>query len=720
MVVLAVRLFPKQNAGAPSAGRAAAGRSPWVRPKTAGIFAICLAAALPVPRSAGGQTVPLTNIDQVRALNPDQAARHLPVRLTGEVISDANGGDAIVLWSQGTSIYIRGPKEVVSPFARGDWVQVDGQSDPGAFAPLVQARQVLKLGTEPIPEPIHVTFEQLLEVRMDAQWVAIRGVVRSCEPIAGQNWKARMVLESGGKRLQVQIDNRLPSRAYMDAEVVLRGICFFRHNNEMQALGPFLAVPRGVSVLVTNRPVYQDAYQIPPTAISNLLRFSLQGSFLHRVRVRGTVIHAQLAQGLWIRQGGRGLHIQSDQADPLHVGQAVEVVGFPSYGLYTPILEDAVFRAGKMGAAPAPIGVSDLPGIWQHDADLVELEARLQEIRPMADGWALLLEWNGAPVRASLRWPKNVPHPDEWLAGSRVRVAGICSVDPDANSPVAGLWRPQSFQLLMRSPQDLLVLEAPPWWTSERIMFVLAAVTLAALATAGGIAWLARRRSRRQELERVQAEKEFAAVLTERNRIAREIHDTLAQGLGAVSLELELAKNDLRSNPPAAVKHVELAQQSARESLADARHSIWNMRSQVLENGDLVGALEGVLRQQSARTEVRVRLSVKGHPRRLSPVMENDLLRVGQEAIANAVKHAKAAHIEVELEFSAGQIGLTVRDDGRGFAAADPATEGGFGLTCMRQRAEALHGKLEVRSAAGKGVVVELRVPNAAEPISDR
>jgi signal transduction histidine kinase len=539
--------------------------------------------------------------------------------------------------------------------------------------------------------------------------------------MAGQSWKARMVLESGGQRLQVEIDNRLPSKAYMDAEVRLRGICFFRHNNDRQALGPSLLVPRRVAVLVTRAPPSNDPYGMPTLSLSNLLRFSPQGSLLHRVHVHGTVTYSQRSRCFWIREGDRGLYIQSDQADQLQIGQEVDVVGFPSYGVYTPILEDAAFRAGGLKPAPDPVKIVDLPGVWQHDADLVELDATLREIRSTPEGWSLLLDWNGSSLRAPLRWPKNLHYPEAWLPGSRVRVAGICSAVVDSPGPVTGLWRPQSFQLLMRDPDDLTILQAPPWWTPKRVIYGSSLMTAGALAAVGGIFLASRRRSKQQELERRHAETEFAAVLTERNRIAREIHDTLAQGLGAVSLQLEIAKNKLGANQDEALKHVELAQQSARESLTDARHSIWNMRSQVLETGDLASALDGILKQQSARADVQVDLQVKGNRRRLSPNMENDLLRVGQEAIINAVKHAQAAKIEVELEFAKDRVCLAVRDNGRGFdPSAAPPSNGCFGLTSMRQRAKALQGDLQFQSEPGKGTVIKLCVPDLeSNPSSD-
>jgi signal transduction histidine kinase len=212
------------------------------------------------------------------------------------------------------------------------------------------------------------------------------------------------------------------------------------------------------------------------------------------------------------------------------------------------------------------------------------------------------------------------------------------------------------------------------------------------------------------------AEAEFAAILSERNRMAREIHDTLAQGLVATSVQLRLAKKKCAGQDGGAGQYIDAAQQLVRDSLEEARNSIWNMRAHVLENSDLAGALEGILKQLSDGSGVQTAFEVTGKARRLAPVMENNLLRVGQEAITNATKHAQAARIAVSLDFAEKQFRLTVRDDGQGFnAAAPPPGDGGFGLVGIRERAAQLKGELDIRSAPGQGTEVRLSVPLSSE-----
>lgn len=241
---------------------------------------------------------------------------------------------------------------------------------------------------------------------------------------------------------------------------------------------------------------------------------------------------------------------------------------------------------------------------------------------------------------------------------------------------------------------------------------MFAAITVVSLLTVAVVMSLARQRLREQETRRAMAEAEFSAIITERNRMAREIHDTLAQGLVATSVQLELAKGEVDPAAESLSRHLNIAHQLVRSSLAEARNSIWNMRSQVLETGDLGGALEGILRQLSDGTDVATKMQITGRARRLPPVTENNLLRIGQEANTNATKHSGARRIDVALDFGEKHVRLSVKDDGHGFNATQPPPgAGGFGLVGMRERAVLLRGDLTIRSAPGKGTEISLNVP---------
>ena len=185
-----------------------------------------------------------------------------------------------------------------------------------------------------------------------------------------------------------------------------------------------------------------------------------------------------------------------------------------------------------------------------------------------------------------------------------------------------------------------------------------------------------------QEQNRALAEAQFSAVLAERNRMAREIHDTLAQGFAAIFVQLEVVKDTLSQDPEAARKHVERAGELARQSLEQARRTIWNIRSRALEVADLPGALAEIGKLLTVDTSAQFSLKVTGLVQRLSDLVENNLLRIGQEAITNAMKHSDARAVSARLEFRDDSVCLEIRDDGAGVGAPlqDAERPGGFGL----------------------------------------
>ncbi|HEU5458373.1 MAG TPA: two-component regulator propeller domain-containing protein [Terracidiphilus sp.] len=209
------------------------------------------------------------------------------------------------------------------------------------------------------------------------------------------------------------------------------------------------------------------------------------------------------------------------------------------------------------------------------------------------------------------------------------------------------------------------------------------------------------------------AEREFSAVLGERNRIAREIHDTLAQGYVGISVQLEVLAELLRHNKlDAATKQLDATRQNVREGLADARQSIWALRSQDSGEKTLPVDLRR-LTEQAGGHGLEASFSLFGAYRPLPPATEREILRIAQEAIHNVKRHAGATHLWVQLEYGPAEAALDVRDDGHGFAAGTDASSppGHFGLTGMRERAAALGGTLEIASEAGAGTTVRLRLP---------
>jgi signal transduction histidine kinase/ligand-binding sensor domain-containing protein len=210
----------------------------------------------------------------------------------------------------------------------------------------------------------------------------------------------------------------------------------------------------------------------------------------------------------------------------------------------------------------------------------------------------------------------------------------------------------------------------------------------------------------------LRVEREFRAVMAERNRIAREIHDTLAQGYVGISVQLEVMGELLRHNRgEAAAKHLKLTQGYVREGLDDARKSIWALRSQDAGEQTLPVRLRRLVEKANGRS-LAASLEVHGAYRALSPDAEKELLRIGQEAIHNVEKHAMASRMSVRLEYDERLLALTVTDDGKGFQVerGKSAAEGHYGLTGMRERASLIHARIEIASKPGEGTTVRIEI----------
>jgi len=205
--------------------------------------------------------------------------------------------------------------------------------------------------------------------------------------------------------------------------------------------------------------------------------------------------------------------------------------------------------------------------------------------------------------------------------------------------------------------------------------------------------------------------RQYAAVLEERMRMSREIHDTLLQGVVGVALQLGNVSND-RGMPRASRATLEEMRDQVEAYIREARQSIFDLRSPLLEEHDLVGALHEVGRRAVANTPVGFRVVLKGQPKRYAPRLENELLRIAQEAITNAVRHARANQIVVAIGFEASQVSIEVSDDGRGLArTADVESTSHIGLASMKERAESLGGRVTIRRSAEGGTAIEATLP---------
>ena len=448
--------------------------------------------------------------------------------------------------------------------------------------------------------------------------------------------------------------------------------------------------------------------------ISDLLRFSPQQRD-SRVRVLGVVSYQDPNKLFCLQAGNRGLRVITQENMALSVGDQVDVLGWPTVGESAPVLTSSAVKVIRHGLPPQPVSF-DFRVDWQHyDGALVTVDADLLEVSSENGEKVFRLRHDNTVFTASLRKPLSAaPQNLLPLPGSRARLTGVCLVQN------GGLWRaPQSFQILLRSTKDVKVLSAPSLWNLHSAGLVLAVTGGMLLAV---VIWtLAVRKRLKAQVQALREKLQRGAVLEERNRIARELHDTLEQDLAGITLHLDLAADCFSRAPEQARHALDTARRITRRSMMEAHRSVWDLRSHLLEQGTLGSALAHAVEPLSSRSTAKVEVQIKGKMTRLDPTVEMNVLRIGQEAITNAIKHAGAVRIQVVLTYGAGSLALSVTDDGCGFDEGMAALSGGshFGLLDMKERAHLVGSKCTIRSQPGRGTSVEVEIPIKPPKLAD-
>jgi signal transduction histidine kinase len=506
----------------------------------------------------------------------------------------------------------------------------------------------------------------------------------------------RVASEGGEFNVRVPIPREPDLSSWVDSEVLIEGVCGSLYNANRQLTGILFYVPR-----LTFIKVEAPATEVP---LSELLRFSPAEGTRHRVRVRGIVGYQQRGNALFLQSQGKGLRVLTQQGTPLEIGDLVDVLGFSAMGESAPMLEDAVFHRLGHEKAPEPIALN-LDAPWEEfDGAVVTTDAKLLNRQAQPDGLRLLLQHGDtffdatAPPGVVAERLRSVP------LNSEVRVTGICLVRS------GGLWQtPQSFRMLLRLPGDVVVLRTPSWWNSRHTLWLLGMTAGILLAVTVWVVVLGRRLQ--QQMDIIRQKLRSSAVLEERNRIARELHDTLEQELAGITMQLDLAVDCFQQAPGVAQHALETARDMSRHSMVEARRSVWDLRCQLLQDGDLVSALKQIVEPLVPGEQTKVDFKVQGSPLRLPGPIEMNLLRIGQEAVANAVKHGHARNVSIELRYATETVCLSISDDGEGFAGGQSSPAGHFGLLDMRERAQSMGCHLNVESEPARGTRIAVEVP---------
>jgi signal transduction histidine kinase len=295
--------------------------------------------------------------------------------------------------------------------------------------------------------------------------------------------------------------------------------------------------------------------------------------------------------------------------------------------------------------------------------------------------------------------------------GSQLRLTGVCRVEESSFPGTGFRVSPRTIELLLRTPADIVAVSMPTWWTTQRLAFVASGLLVLAVIALAWIVLLRRRVADQTEVIRQKVQRE--AALEERHRMAREIHDTLAQSFSGLGFQLNAINAELPPNVPDVKARLETARQMVRHGQEEFRRSLMNLRAQELERGGLAQALPEVARQMVSGTSINLECEIDPQLPSLSEAVEANLLRIGQECLTNAVRHAHPRKIKLALHRMEKTVHLQIADDGEGFVPEQNthSSNGHFGWRGIRERAEQIHAKVELNSSPGAGTTVSVTVP---------
>jgi len=487
-------------------------RALW-RGKKSGLFSlILLLGTRTIAAEKPAETNVIRTAAEVRGLTSEEANRHYPVKLQGVVTFF----DEVLFYQffqdETAGIYLQ--QTNLPTLLPGQWVTVEGVTSAGEFAPVVTPRLITILGTKAIPPATPVTFDQLISGEEDSQRVEVQGVVRATSVDPQTNYLTIEIASGGGrfKALIAQIPAELQEKL-VDSTVKIRGVCasYFNMQRQLFDVRLLIAQPEDLTVI---SPAPAEPFTIPARSIEQLMQFTPHGRYGHRVKVRGVVSYKREGV-LYIQDGQEGLYVETGQSGSLLPGEVVEVVGFPTMGDYTPMLQDAIFRRVGQGPLPEPESISVLDALkGAYDCRLVTLQATLLDRARHSREQFVVLQSGGSIFHAYLE-RTNIGVDFAYLQNnSKVAVTGVCRIEPGTVWLPGADWHAKSFRLLMRSPADISVLAQPPWWNFEKMVW---AVAILGVVVCSALAWVGilRRRVQKQTAiirQRLQAE----AALKER------------------------------------------------------------------------------------------------------------------------------------------------------------------------------------------------------------
>ena len=570
-------------------------------------------------------------------------------------------------------------------------------------------------------QPRDVTVGQILRGGCVNEHVRTRGTVVETFPDAVDTAFAHLFLSDGSEMTEVAFRSADIVLTNLDrlvgAEIRVKGNCLSQMGGWRRLSAPFVMGEPDIEVL---KPAPRDLFAAE--TITSLQQLPNRHILQHGRHAVDGIVRAVWQRSNLLVETPTGLKVRVNLArrqQPPKFGDSIRVVGFTDTDTASLFLTSAIWK---------PTATDRIPD--EQPTVLTETSFRNGRLCSSLDGKLVSVDVvvrspsgpAGAPNRLfatvgtiPLQIDPGNNHEafQDVAVGSTVRATGVFLVETESWTRRTPFPRISGYAVILRTADDLRVLQEPPWWTVRRLLALLG-IFVALLV--GVLIWNFALNRRAHRKGRELAEEQLARVtadlkVSERTRLAVELHDALSQTLSGVSMQIDTAAGFAHDTAPAISKCLDLASRTIDACRMELRNTLWDLRSAALDEPDMNTAIRKTLCQNLSGIDLAVRFNV---PReRLSDNTAHAILKIIRELSANATRHGKATAIRIAGTIDCDQLLISVRDNGCGFDPdlAPGVAQGHFGLQGISERLDRLNGKMKIESASGKCTKVSLSLP---------
>ncbi len=660
----------------------------------------------------------------------DAAPPGVPFDITGLVVyleKDTCGHDGIYIKDDsGLATLLNYLSATNAPIRTGDYVRATGRVVLEHNGNQAQCLEMACLSHREPEPPIRATVEELLSGQHDGQLVTVRGEIRDSFPDDIDDRFLYFSLKDGEKAIYMATsanDNTSTDRdGIIGNTVEATGIWISGRSEGMRRHIGWLLHLVGTNSLRTVKVRVADMFSAPEIADMKSLMPNEMPS-LERRRISGTVLASwQGSQSLVKTDDGSIVRIDLSSPPVPQAGHRIEAVGFPETDLYAVNLNNVRWRPAYGNPIPTLPSVRLPEGyVRTHDTTPQQIQAALHGRTVVVTGIIRGLPQSESDRRLILECEGNLlpidfsscPDAISGLSiGCQVEVSGVWVM-------VADNWRPNSVFpkvkgafVVVNAPKDLRVLARPSWWTPGRLLAVIG--TLLVILIGVG-AWnralkAVAERTKKELREEVIAHVASDLRVGERTSLAVELHDTIAQNLTGVALEINAANKLVDSDLSGAHRHLDTAAKTLSSCRTELKNCLFDLRGNALGQRDMDTAIRLSVAPVIGDAELAVRFNV---PReRITDASAHAIIRIVRELASNAVRHGGARKVKVAGSADEGMLLFSVSDDGCGFVVdqAPGIDECHFGLQGIRERVARFQGEMKIESTPGKGTHVAITI----------